>query len=155
VPSDGLAELIRVTRPGGAVLATVFSTASGSQARDQIDALAQEAGWQVPGWYADLKTNAIPVLGSAEAMRAAAEAAGLARVVVEERPVDVGVTTPAQLVRYRLGQPAFATWLDGIGPREAERFAAAATDAIYPVMQPYRPIVVFLSATTRLARAGL
>lgn len=146
-PADGLAELIRVTKPSGPVLATVFSNASGSLARDQIDVLAQQAGWQVPHWYTDLKTNAVPVLGSAEAMRAAAVAAGFSDVVVQERPVEVGVTTPQQLVRYRLGQPAFATWLDSIGPREAERFAAAATDAIRLVMEPYRPTVVFLAAT--------
>lgn len=145
-PAEGLAELTRVTKPGGPVLATVFSNASGSLARDQIDLLAQQAGWQVPRWYTDLKTNAVPVLGSAEAMRAVAVAAGLADVVVQERPVEVGVTTPEQLVRYRLGQPAFATWLDRIGPSEAERFAAAAAYAIGPVMQPYRPTVVFLAA---------
>jgi SAM-dependent methyltransferase len=147
-PADGIAELIRVTKPGGPVLATVFSNASRSQARDQIDMLAQQAGWQVPGWYTDLKTSAVPALGSAEAMRAAAGAAGLAHVAVDERPVDVGVTAPQQLVSYRLGQPAFATWLDSIGPRAAEHFAAAAADAIRPVMQPFRPIVVFLAATT-------
>jgi SAM-dependent methyltransferase len=147
-PAEGLAELVRVTVPGGAVLATVFSNASRSEAREQLDVLAQEAGWEVPGWYADLKTNAVPVLGTADDMHAAAAAAGLVDVVVEERPVDVGVTTPEQLVRYRLGQPLYANWLDRIGAQKAERFAAAAADAIGPVMQPYRPIVVFLAATT-------
>src|ERR1022692_953290 len=64
-PSAGLAELIRATRPAGAVLAAVFSNASRSQARDRVDALAQDAGWQVPDWYVDLKTNAVPILGTA------------------------------------------------------------------------------------------
>jgi len=45
----------------------------------------------------------VPILGTAEAMRAAADAAGLTGIVVEERPVDVGVTEPWQLVSYRLG----------------------------------------------------
>jgi SAM-dependent methyltransferase len=147
-PADGLAELIRVTAPGGPVLATVFSNASRSEARDRLDVVAQEAGFEVPDWYTDLKTNAVPLLGTAEDMRAAAAAAGLVGVVVEERPVDVGVTTPEQLVRYRLGQPMYASWLDGMGPGEAERFAVVAADAIRPVMQPYRPIVVFLAAAT-------
>jgi ubiquinone/menaquinone biosynthesis C-methylase UbiE len=93
-PSAGLAELARVTRAGGAVLAAVFSNASRSQARDRVDAVAQDAGWQVPDWYAGLKATAVPILGTAEAMRAAANAAGLAGVVVRERPVDVGVTEP-------------------------------------------------------------
>lgn len=147
VPADGLAELRRVTTPGGPILATVFSNASRSPARDQIDVVAQEAGWQVPDWYAELKAAAMPVLGTAAAMRTAADAAGLANVVVAERPVDVGVTTAEQLVRYRLGQPLFASWLDHIGPAAAERFAVAATAAVRPVMQPYKPIVVFLAAT--------
>jgi len=147
-PSAGLAELVRVTTPGGAVLAAVFSNASRSQARDRVDAVAQQAGWQVPDWYVDLKTTAVPILGTAEAMRVAADAAGLANITVEERPVDVGVTEPEQLVSYRLGQPLFAGWLDRIGPRRAQEIASHAADAIRPIMQPYRPIVVFLAAST-------
>ena len=147
-PSGGLAELARVTRPGGAVLAAVFSNASRSQARDRVDAVAQQAGWQVPDWYAGLKTTAVPILGTAAAMRAAADAAGLAGIVAGERPVDVGVAEPGQLVSYRLGQPLFAGWLDRIGPRRAKEIASRAADAIRPIMQPYRPVVVFLAAST-------
>jgi ubiquinone/menaquinone biosynthesis C-methylase UbiE len=145
-PSAGLAELARVTRPGGAVLAAVFSTTSRDAARDRIDAMAQDAGWQVPGWYAELRANAVPILGSATAMAAAARAAGLTRVNTEERPVDVGVTQPEQLVSYRLGQPLFANWLDRIGPARAERLAEQAARTIRPIMRPYRPVVVFLAA---------
>jgi ubiquinone/menaquinone biosynthesis C-methylase UbiE len=147
-PSAGLAELIRATRPAGAVLAAVFSQASRSQARDRVDAVAQEAGWQVPDWYLELKAVTIPILASAAAMSAAAHTAGLTEVVAEERPVDVGVTEPEQLVSYRLGQPLFASWLDRIGPRRATDIASQAADAIRPIMQPYRPIVVFLAAST-------
>jgi SAM-dependent methyltransferase len=145
-PAAGLAELVRVTRPAGAVLAAVFSSASRSQARDRVDAVAQEAGWPVPDWYVELKTTAIPILGSAQAMCAAAGAAGLVDVVVEERPVDVGVTEPEQLVSYRLGQPLFASWLDRIGSRRASQLASQAAETIRPIMAPYRPIVVFLAA---------
>jgi ubiquinone/menaquinone biosynthesis C-methylase UbiE len=149
-PVSGLAELARVTRPGGAVLAAVFSNDSGSQTRDRIDATAAAAGWQVPGWYAELKTTATPILGSRAGMASAAHQAGLAEVSTEERPVDVGVTEAAQLVRYRLGHPIFAGWLDAIGAARAEALAAGAEQAIRDDMQPYRPIVVFLSAITPL-----
>jgi SAM-dependent methyltransferase len=147
-PAAGLAELVRVTRPRGAVLAAVFSNASRSQARDRVDAIAQDEGWQVPDWYAELKTAATPVLGTARAMDAAARTAGLVDIAVAERPVDTGVTEPGQLVSYRLGQPMFASWLDRIGSRRAAGVARHAAAAIRPVMQPYRPIVVFLAATT-------
>lgn len=145
-PAAGFAELVRVTRPGGAVLAAVFSNASQSEVRDRVDEVARDAGWQVPGWYIELKTTAAPILGSSAAMRPAAHAAGLAEVVVEERPVDVGITEPEQLVSYRFGQSHFASWLDHIGPRRAGDIRRQAADAIRPIMQPYQPIVVFLAA---------
>ena len=146
-PVAGLAELARVTRPGGAALAAVFSNDSRSQARDRIDALARAAGWQAPGWYAELKATAIPILGSRAAMAAAARQAGLTGIRAEERPVDVGVTEPGQLVRYRLGHPVFAGWLDEIGPVRAAAFAAATEQAVRDDMRPYQPLVVFLSAS--------
>jgi ubiquinone/menaquinone biosynthesis C-methylase UbiE len=145
-PSAGLAELARVTCPGGAVLAAVFSKTSRDPARDRIDAVAQDAGWQVPGWYTELKATAVPILGSAATMAAAARAAGLTGVSTHERPVDVGVTQPEQLVSYRLGQPLFASWLDRIGLARAEGLARQAAEAIRPIMRPYRPVVVFLTA---------
>jgi ubiquinone/menaquinone biosynthesis C-methylase UbiE len=144
-PESGFAELARVTRPGGVILATAFSNHSRSQARDTIDGLAKKAGWQAPGWYVELKATAAPMLGSAEGMAAAARAAGLRAIRGEERPVDVGVTESAQLVRYRLGHPAFAAWLEEIGAARADAFAAEAEQAVRD-MPPYRPGVVFLSA---------
>jgi SAM-dependent methyltransferase len=147
-PATGLAELARVTRPGGAVLATVFSSHNTSGARDRIDAAAHAAGWQAPAWYTDLKASAVPLLGHPAAMAAAARAAGLVGVRAGERPVDVGITQPHQLVTYRLGHPIFAVWLDALGPSRARAFAAEAERAIREVMQPYRPVVVFLRALT-------
>jgi ubiquinone/menaquinone biosynthesis C-methylase UbiE len=147
-PAAGLAELARVTRPGGAILAAVFANDSQSDARDRIDATARAAGWKAPAWYRDLKATASAVLGTAEAMAAAARAAGLAQVHADERQVDVGVTEPAQLVRYRFGHPAFATWLDSIGPARATTLAAQAQRAVGSSMPAYRPSVVFLRALT-------
>lgn len=148
-PAAGLAELVRATRPGGAVLATVYSTASHSAVRDRIDDVALDAGWQVPDWYRQLKATAVPRLGTASAMAAAAHAAGLLSVMVEERPVDVGVTEPEQLVDYRFGQAHFTQWLDRIGPRHGDEVRRRAAETIRPIMQPYRPTVVFLAARTR------
>jgi hypothetical protein len=128
------------------VLATVFSTTKHDPARDQIDAIAQDAGWQIPAWYTELKTTTVPILGSAAAMAAAAREASLTRVSTQQRPVDVGVTQPEQLVRYRFGQAPFASWLESIGPVRAERLARQAAQAIRPIMRPYRPMVVFLAA---------
>lgn len=145
-PDAGLAELARVTRPGGAVLAAVFGNDSHSDARDRIDAAALAAGWQVPDWYRHMKASATPILGTAAAMGAAARAAGFTAIHAEERQVDVGVTQPGELVRYRLSNPIFADWLDVIGPQGAESFAARAEEAAGSAMTPFRPAVVFLRA---------
>jgi SAM-dependent methyltransferase len=143
-PAEGLAELARVTRPAGAILAAVFANDSHSDARDRIDATALAAGWQVPDWYRELKAVAAPMLGTAAAMAATARAAGLTAVWAEERHVNVGVTRARELVRYRLGHPALATWLEDIGPRRAQAFASRAEAAVGDPMEPYRPAVVFL-----------
>ena len=145
-PGLGFGEMVRVTRPGGAVLAAVFSTASRSAARDRIDEVAAAAGWRAPRWYVDVKATAVPVLGTAASMTSAAGIAGLVDPVVVERPVDVGITRAEQLVDYRFGQAQFAVWLDQIGPADGEQIRARAIDAVRPIMQPYRPIVVFLAA---------
>ncbi len=148
-PAAGLTELVRVTRPGGAVLACVFSNASQNDARDAIDRAAQEEGWRVPAWYTDLKQTAVPLLGTPEDMEQMAQVSGLADIAVSELRVDVGVNEPEQLVAYRLGQANFSDWLDQVEPQQREEIRARLVEAIRPIMRPYRPLVVLLSALVR------
>ncbi len=146
-PEPAFADAIRVTRSGGALLACVYANANRSEVRDAIDDAAREKGWRVPEWYVRLKQMATPLLGTAEHMTRVAHAAGLAHVDVDERPVDVGITEPEDLVTYRLGQAHFSSWLEELGPARAEEVRAELVAAIRPIMRPYRPVVVFLSAT--------
>jgi SAM-dependent methyltransferase len=145
-PERGIAELARVTRSSGAVLACVFANSSRSEARDAVDEVALAAGWQVPDWYLGLKVAATPLLGEAPRMHAAAEAAGLTEVSVAEEAVEVGVTEPGELVDYRLGQAHFASWFASLSPTQGDDVRSRAIEAVRPIMQPYRPIVVFLTA---------
>ena len=117
-PRTGLAELARVTRPGGAILAAVFASNSRSEARDRIDATAAAAGWQAPAWYREMKTAAVPILGTAACDGQPLRTRPAWHTCTPtERQVDVGVTEPERLVRYRFGHPAFAAWLDRHRPR--------------------------------------
>jgi SAM-dependent methyltransferase len=145
-PAKGFAELLRVTRPGGAFLACVYSNLSRSEARDRVDEVAQQQGWRAPDWYLELKTRAAPLLGSADDMAGSAAGAGLVDITVEERGVNVGVTTPEQLVDYRFGQAQFAAWLDHMGAERAGAVRRQAAEAVSPMPIDYRPVVVFLSA---------
>jgi SAM-dependent methyltransferase len=146
-PAPAFAEVMRVTRPGGALLASVYSNANRSEVREAIDREAQALGWQVPDWYIGLKQAATPLLGTAENMARVAGAAGLVDIRIDERPVDIGLTAPEQLVDYRLGQAQFVQWLDALGSSRAYEVRNLLVDAIRPVMVPYLPIVVFLAAT--------
>jgi hypothetical protein len=130
------------------VLAAVYASEFTSALRARVDEVASDVGWRPPEWYVGMKADAVPLLGSAAAMSAAAARAGLADPVVVERPVDVGVERAEELVEYRLGQAPFAQWLAEIGPHLAEEVARAATAAVEPDMAPYRPVVVFLAART-------
>lgn len=142
----GLAELRRVTRPGGALLASAFAASSRSAARDLVDEVAVAYGFAVPHWYVELKALAVPQLGSAPAMRAAVLDAGLVDVEVAERTVDVGLRTAAELVDYRFGQAQYASWIGGLDPARRAAVRAAAIERLGPLAEPYRPGVVFLAA---------
>ncbi|MGH3981806.1 MAG: class I SAM-dependent methyltransferase [Pseudonocardiaceae bacterium] len=146
-PAAGLTELARVTRPGGALLASVYSNASRSAVRDRVDAVATAHGFAFPDWYLAMKAKLTPLLGSAPSMARSAGAAGWMVRDVVERPVDVGVRTAADLVDYRFGQAPYASWLAGLGPARRRAVRHAVIDEVSPVMEPYRPIVVLLVAT--------
>jgi SAM-dependent methyltransferase len=145
-PVDALTELARVVRPGGAVLATAMSAGNASPVRDRIDAVAREHGFTPPGWYAELTGEQSPLLGSAERMERAALDAGLVAVRVEEGPADLGLTDPAALVDYRLGQAQFADWLTDLGPGTRAAVRREAVAAVAPAMEPYHPGVVQLTS---------
>lgn len=145
-PADAMVDLARTVVPGGAFLATTYSNESRSTARDRIDEVAISFGWDVPDWYVAMKASIIPILGSATAMAAAAVAAGLVAVRVEERAIDVGVHRAEQLVRYRFGQAQFADFVNSLDAEANAAVRSAATEAIESIMEPYAPIVVFLSA---------
>ena len=147
-PVRGLAELGRVTRRGGAVLAAVFAAAFRSALRDRVDEVATAAGWRAPGWYLAMKAGTVPLLGDAAAMAGAARAAGLADVEAEECALDAGIERAEQLVDHRLGQAPFAAWLDRLGPRRAAEVRSAAVAAL-PARLSYRPCVVVLLARAR------
>lgn len=151
-PAAGFAELARVTRPGGALLASVYSTASRSAARDRVDAAAQARGFTFPDWYLAIKADVVPLLGSASAMARVAAATGWRVREIVEQVVDVGLRTAADLVDYRFGQAMYASWLAGLTPARRRAVRQAVIDEVTPVMLPYRPVVVLLAAVH--GRAG-
>jgi SAM-dependent methyltransferase len=139
-PVAGLVELRRVTRPGGAVLVSSFSDARAS-AKNAVDATAAKYGYVPPGWYTDLKTCAHGV-GSACAVERAVRAAGFARWTVTEDAVDVGLTAPADVVRYRLAVPQLHRFATGLPADVRAAFVADAIEAVQATHGRFAPVVV-------------
>ena len=49
-------------------------------------------------------------------------------------------------VHDRLGQANFAPWVSALGPRRTTEVTGRLVERVRPVMTPYQPVVVFLSA---------
>jgi SAM-dependent methyltransferase len=144
VPAVALAELARVTQPGGFVLASTFA-ASRSAVKEVFDATARRHGWSSPGWH-EVVSARHTAFSTIAHVRAATQDAGFADVAVFEAAVDVGVDDPASLVRYRLGMAQYAAWLDELDDGARERMVAEAIAAIAEHGEPFRPRVIELVA---------
>jgi len=146
-PTVALAEMRRVVRPGGAVLASVFSNAGSSPARDRIDEVALGHGFVPPPWYEDLRDTFATSIGTVETLAEIGHRARLAAVDVEEVVVPTGLTDPGELVDYRLSMAQYAGWVAGLDERLRLDLWRQATRAAGDVMTPYSPTVLFLTAT--------
>jgi SAM-dependent methyltransferase len=145
-PVAALVELRRVVRPGGFVVASVFSSADRAPAKAAIDDALTRAGWEPPEWYRFLK-SVDGLVGSAAAMRRAAAAAHLVRVDVAEQEVRTGLTDPRDIVRYRLSQPQNAPYVAGLTDAARRRLVEDCIAAVAATGKPFEPGVVLLTAT--------
>lgn len=143
-PCAGLAELSRVVRAGGVVLASSFSI-NRSAAKNVVDVTAATFGWQAPPWYRDLQCRAA-LVGTAGQLADAARRAGLVDVHVSNTEVDVGLEDPALVARYRLGMPQLAAFVRALPPGRRDELVEAATTAVAVIGERFRPAVLELVA---------
>ena len=139
-PVAGLAELRRVTRPGGAVLASTFSV-DRAAAKGAVDAVAATYGFVPPQWYAELQACAAAVGGVAE-FESALAAAGFDDGTVTEQPIDVGLDEPSDVVRYRLAVPHLHRFVMTLADRDRAALVAEATEAVRRTGERFAGIVV-------------
>jgi len=144
-PVAALVEMRRVVRPGGFIVASVFSTEHPSAAKAAIDGALAAAGWEAPEWYRFLK-SVDDQLGSSASMIAAARAAGLQHVDVVEGPVRTGVTDPRDLVRYRLSQPPRTAFLAALSDEARRHVVEECVAAVAALDEAFEPGVVLLAA---------
>lgn len=138
-----LAEAVRVTRPGGRLLAATFHRGWTHPAKDAVEEALASFGWRKPAWYADLKERTAPALGTPEAFAEAAAGAGWAEVRIIDTTVDTGLRTAADLAAWRLGMAQTAPFVAGLADTARARLRAEAERRIADrTAEPLRPRVL-------------
>lgn len=147
-PAPALAELARVVRPGGAVLASTWAGGRPDPVKVAIDAVIASRGWVPPAWYQVMKNEVEPISGSPGALAAAAEGVGLTEVAATVSREDLGLRDTRAVVDYRLAMPHIAPWvatLDGPARTGLIRSALTAVAGAVTPVGPWRPEVIFLA----------
>ena len=137
-PVAGLTELRRVTRPGGAVLASTFSVGPGGrQGRGGRGCGGARLRRRPTG--TPTCRSARSAVGDPASVERALAAAGFARWSVTEEPVDVGLTEPADVVRYRLALPHLHAFVATLSADARAAFVADAVDAVAATGERFAP----------------
>jgi ubiquinone/menaquinone biosynthesis C-methylase UbiE len=139
-PRAMLGEAARVTRAGGAVVASIFDPTVEDPLKVTVDALVVALGWTPPPWYLAIKESIEPDLASVARCAEEAEAAGLVDVAVHAVAVDLGPVTAADVVAYRLGATHLAPFVAALAPDARARLTDEAARVVAAHM-PWRPAV--------------
>ncbi len=145
-PASVLAEMSRVVRPGGAVLASTWSAERPDPVKAAIKEVLTSWGWEPPGWYAALQLDVEPVSGHPHRLIAAADQVGLVEVWAEAIEEDLGLRDPGAVVAYRLAMPHIAPWVAQLGEPGATDLVGELCAAVAPCTSGWRPSVIHLAA---------
>lgn len=145
-PVKIMEEARRANRPGGMILASSFSSRSSHPSKIQVEDVAIQWGWRPPPWYQRLKAEFEPRVANGEALGELARSVGLHDVVVEEREVSTGISSPEALVAWRLGMGHLAPFMAALPGPERVRVVRQARAAVGDLPQPLRPVVLILSS---------
>lgn len=141
-PALGLREMARVTRPGGALLASSYAADDNHPVKAAVEAALDARGWRPQPWFVALRADALPVLATVEGFRAAAAAAGLEGEVEAVR-VGFPELGPAELVAWRLGMAQHASFVAKMTPPERAELANEAAGRLGAAPVLVRSVLVF------------
>lgn len=136
VPDPGavLAELGRVTVPGGTVLATAFpADVPQHPTKAAVDDALACAGYVAPPWYAELKETGEPRVGSVSALAELAAGGLFARSFVHEVNVSLADLDVATVVAWRLGMAHVAPFVAGLDASARDELEATCRGAVESV----------------------
>jgi SAM-dependent methyltransferase len=145
-PVRALAEMRRVVRAPGLIVAAVFGAASANASKDVIHDVAVQYGFEPPAWYRHLKAQTEPLSNTPDLLRGCAHSASLEAVVVDDIDVDSEISAPEDIVEYRTGMAHLAPFVNSLTAVQRECFLRDATSAVRERGQPIRPRVLIMSS---------
>ena len=124
-PAGGLREMARVTRCGGARLASSYAADDTHPVKVAVEDALAARGWKPERWYATMRTEVVSLLATADGCAAAAHAAGL-DAAVEPVRVAFPELSAGDLIAWRFGMAQHAPFIGRLHPDQQEAVAADA-----------------------------
>lgn len=129
VPDPGAA-LREARRVAPALVASAFDSRWTHPAKSVVDGVAQRYGFVAPPWYQRLEAELEPRVDDPDSLARLAAAAGFRRVDVQLHHVAAGLSTPGELVAWRLGMAHLAPFVAGLDADTRADLAERAAQAL-------------------------
>ena len=151
-PVRGLREMARVTRPGGAVLASAYADDDAHPVKQAVVAALGRRGWVPDQWCETLATGPPQLLATPAGFARTAAAAGLEADVARAR-VAFPDLAAADLVAWRLGLAQHAPFVATLLPAARHAVVRDALDQLGPHPPPLvRSVILLRAAVPRAHR---
>jgi len=145
-PAPALAEMARIVRAGGAVVASTWASVRSDPAKEAVADVLRSWGWRPPAWYESMKAEFEPISGDPHRLTKAAQQVGLVDVHASVVEADLDALESSAVVAYRLAMPQIAPWVAGLGEPAASQLVRQACRAVSPHAPGWRPSVIHLTA---------
>jgi len=145
-PTSALAEMARIVRAGGAVIASTWASVRSDPVKAAIADVLRSWGWRPPAWYASMKAAVEPISGDPQRLTDAAEEIGLVHVHASVVEAELDDLDPPAVVAYRLALPQIAPWVAGLGEPATSQLVRQACSAVFPHAPGWRPSLIHLTA---------
>jgi SAM-dependent methyltransferase len=144
-PAVALAEMTRVVRAGGVVVASTWASVRSDPVKAAISDVLSSWGWRPPAWYETMKAEVEPISGDPKCLMGAAEQAGLMDVLCTVVDQDLGLHDPSDVVAYRLAMPQIAHWVNQLGEPAVSELVRQLRIAVATYVPGWRPSVIQLT----------
>ncbi|MGI9085782.1 MAG: class I SAM-dependent methyltransferase [Aeromicrobium sp.] len=127
---DPVAALTEWHRVGATAVASTFAPGPPHPAKTAVDQAMGQFGFVSPPWYERVKHDLEPQVEDPASLAALATAAGFRQVSITPMAIDAGLSTPAEIVSWRLGMAHLAQFVADLPASRRAEARQAAEDSV-------------------------